>query len=84
MVDIQIAEGDQGAADHMKMNAYKVPPTMAIAKAEVTRTEAAKGAFGNTMNLNSSAVRPKGFNKLVWDIGFDPGTNNLTPPRSRR
>ncbi len=78
VIDIQIAEGDQGAADHMKMNAYKVPPTMAIAKAEVTRTDAAKGAFGNTMNLNSSTVRPKSFNLLVWDIGFDPGTTNLT------
>jgi hypothetical protein len=77
-IDIQIADGEQGAADHMKVNAYKVPPTMNIVKADVTRTNAAKGAFGNTLTLNSSTVRPKGFNLLLWDIGFDPGTNNLT------
>src|SRR5918994_360792 len=78
VIDIQIAEGDQGAADHMKMNAFKVPPTMSIAKADVTRTTKAKGAFGNTLTLNSSTVGPKNFNLLVWDIGFDPGTTNLT------
>ncbi|HZB77697.1 MAG TPA: hypothetical protein VE526_15810 [Solirubrobacteraceae bacterium] len=78
VIDIQIAEGDQGAADHMKMNAFKVPPTMSIAKADVTRTTKAKGAFGNTLTLNSSTVGPKSFNLLVWDIGFDPGTTNLT------
>jgi hypothetical protein len=77
-VDVEITEGDQGAADHVKMNAYKVPTSMHIAKADVTRTDAAKGAFGNTLTMNSSIVRPKDFNRLVYDIGFDPGTNNLT------
>ena len=59
VIDIQITEGDQGAADHMKMNAYKVPPTMAIAKADVTRTDAAKGAFGNTMNAQQLHRAPE-------------------------
>jgi hypothetical protein len=77
-MNIEIAEGEQGAADHMKMNAFKVPKSMHIAKAAVERTDKTKGAFGNTLNLNSSTVEPKSFNLLVWDIGFDPGTNNLT------
>ena len=77
-VEVQITEGEQGAADHVKMNAYKVPASMHIAKADVTRTDAAKGAFGNTLTMNSSIVRPKDFNRLVYDIGFDPGTNDLT------
>ena len=78
VIDVQITEGAQGATDHMKVNAYKVPPTMAIAKANVDRTDKTKGAFGNTLTLNSSSVRPKGSNLLLWDIGFDPGTNTLT------
>jgi hypothetical protein len=62
----------------MKMNAFKVPKDKHITNANVTRTDAAKGAFGNTLTLNSSTVAPKSFNKLVVDIAFDPGTNNLT------
>jgi hypothetical protein len=78
MIDIEITEGAQGATDHMKMNAYKVPKAKHISAANVTRTDKTKGAFGNTLTLNSSTVQPKDFNLLVWDIGFDPGANTLT------
>src|SRR5689334_17077770 len=77
-MNIDVAEGEQGATDHMKMNAYKVPKSMHIAKANVERTDKTKGAFGNTLTLNSSTVQPKDFNLLVWDIGFAPGANTLT------
>jgi hypothetical protein len=77
-VEVQITEGEQGATDHLKMKAFKVPASMHIAKADVTRTDKPKGAFGNTLTMNSSIVRPKDFNRLVYDIGFDPGTNDLT------
>jgi hypothetical protein len=77
-VDVQVTEGAQGAADHMKMNVFKIPKAMNVTKAGVERKEPAKGAFGNTLTMNSSSVQVKAFNKLVHDIGFDPGTNNLT------
>ena len=78
LIDIQITEGAQGATDHMKVNAYKVPPTMSIASANVDRTDKPKGAFGNTLTLNSSSVRPKSSTLLNKEIGFEPGTSTLT------
>src|SRR4051794_13927995 len=84
MVAVEITEGEQAATDHMKMNAYKIPKDKKIASANVNRTDAAKGAFGNTMTLNSSTVQTKGFNKLVVDVAFDPGTNNLTTAATTR
>src|SRR6202008_1967584 len=39
MINVDIAEGAQGAADHMKMNAFKVPKTMHITNANVDRTD---------------------------------------------
>ena len=83
-IDIQVAEGAQGATDHMKVNAFKVPATMSIAKADVDRTDKSKGAFGNTLTLNSSTVGAKPFNLLVYDVGFDPGTTRSPPARSPR
>ena len=84
MVDVEITEGDQAATDHMKMNAYKIPKDKKIASANVNRTDPAKGAFGNTMTLNSSTVQTKGFNKLVVDVAFDPGANTLTTAAKSR
>ena len=84
MVDVEITEGAQAATDHMKMNAYKIPKDKKIASANVNRTDPAKGAFGNTMTLNSSTVQTKGFNKLVVDVAFDPGTNTLTTAAKSR
>ncbi len=78
MIDIQITEGTQAATDHMKVNAYKVPATMSIASANVNRTDKPKGAFGNTLTVNSSSVRPKSATLLNRDIGFEAGTSTLT------
>jgi hypothetical protein len=77
-VDVQVTEGAKGAADHMKMNIFKIPKAMNVTKANVGRTDKPKGAFGNTLTMNSSGTQTKAFNKLVRDIGFDPGTNTLT------
>lgn len=78
-IDIQITESTtQAAADHMKVNAFKVPKAKSITKAGVKRTDTTKGAHGNTLTMNSSSVKPKASNMLVYDIGFDPGASTLT------
>jgi hypothetical protein len=74
------AAGGKGGAQHMLVNAHKVPKNFVGGSADVNRPTGKGGsAFDNVMNVTSEDVVPRHDDLLHRAVSFQPGKGLLTP-----
>jgi hypothetical protein len=83
-INVEIAKVDAAAdktgAQHMLVNAHKVPKNFVGGDADVSRpTGKAAGASGNVMNVTSEDATPRHDDMLRRNVKFQHGKGLLTP-----